>query len=277
MEYKLGKLPPKIDRRTIKLSKILKALPPPPEAHNIDNALNGIEDDFMFNNSQYGDCVIAARAHQTLRFEKFEQGKQIVITDQEVIHEYKEQTGGPDTGLVLLYSLKDWKNDGWIVGGKRYKIYAFASVDWKDHDEVKNCIHLLGGVNFGMRVYSKDLEQFKNDEVWSLTGDSGSLKGGHGVYVYSYDTEGLVCMTWGKRQRMTWDFWDARVDEAYGIVDNVDPWIEDSELDVERLNGYLQEITEGRGEGNIGCLTQIFFPAWYIVKLLRECRKMKRI
>jgi hypothetical protein len=102
-----------------------------------------------------------------------------------------------------------------------------------------------------MYVYQKDIDQFKAGEAWSLTGSDGEYKGGHGVYLCGYDEDGLTCMTWGKKQRMTWDFWDARIDEAYGIVDNRDEWLgEDSPVDVEKLDAYLQEITEGRGEGS---------------------------
>jgi hypothetical protein len=245
MEIKLGKLPAKDDKRTIKLSSILrkKLLPELPEAFSVDESVGGIKDDHMFANNQYGDCVIAARAHQTLRFEKYETGVQPEITDQEVIDEYLEQTGGADVGLYLLESLKDWKNDGWPVGGRDYTIYAFASVNWKNHDEVKHCIHLLGGVNFGMLVYQTDIDQFNAGKSWELTGYDGFLQGGHGVYLYEYDADGLTCMTWGVRQRMTWDFWDARIDEAYGIVDNRDDWVPNSALDVEKLDGYLAEIT----------------------------------
>jgi len=269
MELKLGKRPPKIDKRTIPLKAIIKRelLPPLPDTYNIDEALGGIEDNFVFNNSVYGDCVIAAQAHQTLRFEKFEQGVQIPITTQEVVDEYFEQTGGADRGLVLLLSLNDWRNDGWPVGGKNYTIYAFASVDKNDHEEVKHCIHLLGGVNFGMKVYDKDIEQFKNGLTWHLTGADGSLRGGHGVYLYAYDADGIWCMTWGKRQKMTWAFWNARVDEAYGIVDNKNKWQPDSPLDVEELDKQLQEITEGRGE-NSGCIFPFFNPVGRAIKHL---------
>ena len=246
MDIKLGKQPPRIDKRTIKLSSILRKelLPELPVSYDIDGNL-GVEDNFIFGNDTYGDCVKAARAHQTLRFEKYEQGTQPVITDDEVVKEYFNETGGFDIGLVLLNSLNDWRNDGWMVGDRIYTIYAYASVDWKNHDEVKHCIHLLGGVNFGMQVYSKDIEQFKNGEIWSLTPDSGKLEGGHGVYLYAYDDEGITCMTWGKRQKMTWEFWDARVDEAYGIVDNRDDWVGNSPVDVALLDSYLDEITAG--------------------------------
>lgn len=271
MDLKLGKLPVVTDDRTIKLKSILrpKYLPELPVVYD-NHEVFGVEDDFMFANDQYGDCVIAARGHQTLVFEAFEQGKQIDITDQEVVDEYFEQTGGADRGLVLLFSLQDWRNDGWKVGDKVYTIYAFASVDWKDHAEVKHCIHLLGGVNFGMSVYESDIAQFKAGEMWDLTGIDGSKLGGHGVYLhaYSYDSEGITCMTWGKCQKMTWAFWDARVDEAYGIVDNRNDWmIEDSPVDVVKLDGYLQEITEGRGE-NSGCVFPFFAPVKKIIRYI---------
>ena len=244
---KLGKLPAKYDKRTIKLSSILrkKLLPELPKTYNLDVALGGIDDNRMFGNDKYGDCVIAARAHQTLRFEKYEQGIQPFISDEEVIDQYFDETGGLDSGLYLLLSLRQWRKEGWKVGGQTYTIYAFASVNWKKHNEVKHCIHLLGGVNFGMLVYQTDIDQFNASEDWHLTGNDGALQGGHGVYAYAYgyDDQGIVCMTWGKRQRMTWDFWDKRVDEAYGIVDNRDEWIEDSPVYIVKLDGYLAEIT----------------------------------
>jgi len=61
--------------------------------------------------------------------------------------------------------------------------------------------------------------------------------------ILGYDENGLVCMTWGERQHLTWEFWDTYVDEAYGIVDNKNDWIEDSPVDVNKLNSYLQKIT----------------------------------
>jgi hypothetical protein len=259
MELRLGKLPAKYDRRTIPLKAILRKelLPPLPESYDIDQALSGIDDSRVFGNDQYGDCVIAARAHQTLRFEKYEQGRQIEIADQEVIDQYFRESGGLDSGLYMLNSLKEWRKNGWPVGEKTYTIYAFALVDWKDHEEVMHCIHLLGGINFGMLVYERDIEQFLAGEDWELKPYSGALKGGHGVYLFKYVTgynrDSLTCMTWGRKQRMTWDFWDARLDEAYGIVDNRNDWLENSPVDVKKLDAYLQEIAADGQEEESEC------------------------
>ena len=262
---KLGKLPPKIDPRTIRLSSIIRKelLPPLPQAYNLDEALGGIDDNRMFLNNKYGCCVISARGHQTFRFEKFEQGKQIEIADQEIKDQYFKETGGSDRGLVLLLSLNRWRKEGWLVGGRIYTIYAFASIDWKNHDEARHCIHLLGGVNFGMKVYQKDIDQFNNDEPWHLTGLDGEYRGGHGVYLHDYSANeyGITCTTWGRKQPMTWDFWDARIDEAYGIVDNRNAWMgDDSPLDVQKLDAFLKEIT-GKGGEPQGCS----FPPFTLV------------
>jgi hypothetical protein len=258
MEYKLGKLPAKADKRNIKLKSIIKKalLPELPEVYSVDRALNGVNDENMYANDRYGCCVISARAHQTLRFEKYEQDKLITITDLEVIQQYFEESGGFDTGLYLLESLKSWRKSGWIINGSFYNIYAFAEVDFKDHDEVKHCIHLLGGVNYGFLVPQSALDQFEAGEDWKIVQDDGGIKGGHGVYAYAYgyDNEGLYCMTWGRRQKLSWDFWDKYTDEAYGIVDNRNDWLPDSPLDVEKLDGYLCEITQDNtDEEPTGC------------------------
>ncbi|MDD5486236.1 MAG: hypothetical protein PHW65_01590 [Dehalococcoidales bacterium] len=211
---KLGKLPAVIDRRTIKFKSLIRRdlLPPLPASFDLDDHLGGIEDNNMYANDRYGNCVIAARAHQTLRFEKYEQGEIIPITDQEVIDQYFKESGGLDSGLYLLNSLKRWRKEGWTAAGRQHNIYAFASVDWKNHDEVKYCIYLLGGINYGFMVPQSCLDQFEMKLPWTVVTPDGGIKGGHGVYAFSYlngyNALGPVIMTWGRRQQMTWDFWD---------------------------------------------------------------------
>jgi hypothetical protein len=250
-ELKLGKLPAKIDPRTIQLSKILRVelLPPLPADYDVDAALGGIQDNNTYNNITYGDCVLAFRAHMTLRFEMFEQNILIPITDQDVTSEYFRETGGLDTGLVMLNSLNYWRK-GWTAVGKTYNIYAYASVDYKKHDEVKHCIHLLSGIGFGIQVPQSALDQFRAGEVWDVVPDDGGIVGGHALYGMAYTDGQLRCMTWGKAQPLTWAFWDKYCDEAYGIVDNRDDWVENSPVDVQKLDGYLDEITQETSPSN---------------------------
>lgn len=285
---KFGLLLPEVyDIRTIPLRSVLrlKELPPLPLSHDAHEEVGGLEDNRMFNNSKYGDCVIAAQAHQTLTFEKFEQGEVISITDQEVVDEYFRQTGGEDSGLYLAFAMKEWKNTGWTAAGRHHDIYAYASVDKPDLQQVKYSIYLLRGVFFGMQVFETDMEQFRNGEPWHLTGHSGNFLGGHGVYGFAYHDDalafskevptltqgqgmakfptmdktltwsesGLTCITWGEEQFMTWDFWNARVNQVYAVVDNRNDWLgKDSPVDVNKLDGYLEEIT-GETNSGYGC------------------------
>ena len=86
--------------------------------------------------------------------------------------------------------------------------------------------------------------------------------------MYAYDQEGVYCMTWGRRQKMTWDFWDSRVDEAYAIVDNKDYWVENSKVDIEALDAKLHEITGSTNDEPVlpGCLTALLLLPIMILK-----------
>jgi hypothetical protein len=268
-DIKFGKLPPKIDKRTIKFRNILAPkLPAVPAEYDIDKELS-VVDNNMYLNDIYGDCVIASRAHHTLRFEMFEQKKLISISDNEVKDEYFKETGGIDSGLVMLDSLNHWRKDGWVVGGKTYTIHAYASVDWKNHDQVKHGVYLLTGVYFGMLVPQSAIDQFKAGKIWEVTGADGGIQGGHAVYVpaflniTSYNQVGPVIVTWGKRIQATWEFWDKYVEECYVIIDNKDDWLgTDSPIDIPKLEGYLSEITNAPVNPeptNPGCLFK-FWP-----------------
>ncbi|MFA5377995.1 MAG: hypothetical protein WC455_19750 [Dehalococcoidia bacterium] len=249
MTRQLGKLAPRIDVRTIKLARILKTelLPVLPAAFDLDNELGGIQDNNTFNNMTYGDCVIAGRAHMTLRFEKFEQGLIIPGTDKDVVDQYFKESGGVDSGLIMLNSLNSWRKDGWTFAGKKYDIYAYAAVDIQNHSEAQYCIYLLRGAYLGINMPLTAQKQLEAGQVWDyVPNDSGNIAGswgGHCVYVQSFDGESYTCITWGQKQKMTKLFWEKYVDECYGIIDNRNSFMENSPVDVSKLSGILNEIT----------------------------------
>jgi len=281
---------PLIDLRTIPLRAILrlKELPPLPTEWDAHAAVGGVQDNFMFGNDEYGCCVKSAFAHEILTLEKFEQGVLIDIARQEVIDEYLRESGGADSGLYLTYAMKDWRSHGMQFGDKTYTIYSYAGVEPKDHVAIKYSIYLLRGLIFGMQVWETDMEQFRNNEPWHLTGNNGSLLGGHGVYGFKYNDSdsvkfvdrgiviplsqnighaalpgmsklltwsdnGLTCMTWGEEQFGDWDFFDARITQIFAVVDNRNKWQgDDSPVNVDLMDSYLREIT-GEGTDNPGC------------------------
>jgi len=244
--YKLGKLPKRIDKRTLQLKKFLvkKNLPPLPITCDVDSSYPFLVNNHMYANDRYGDCVIAGRAHQTLRFEAFEENKQIEITDQEVMDEYFSETGGFDTGLDMLTSLNLWRRNGWTAASKHYDVHVYAEIDKLAHDELKYSVLLFNGAYTGFLVPQSAIDQFERGQTWTVV--SGSpVVGGHCVYIKGYNEIGPVCVTWGKNQQMTWEFWDIYFDEAYAVIDNINEWCDPATdpLDVALLEQQLSEVT----------------------------------
>lgn len=201
-----------------------------------------------------------ARAHQTLRFEAFEQKSVLPITDQDVLNEYKAEGGVGNSGLVVLDSLKAWRNSGWdvttqiktrkslcrtttVATQQKYTIYAFAAVDWHKLDEVAAGMYLLRGLGGGLALPRTAYNQDVWDYVPNDPGNAPASWGYHYIYYKMKTPELLTCVTWGGYKDVTWKFFEEYTDELWAIVDNKDSFLSDSPVDIKKLNGYLMEVT----------------------------------
>ena len=245
--FRLGKHAAVHDPRTFRLKRLLlpRELPTIPQAFDLDKSISTSIPLRMFLNDKLGCCVIAARAASTLRFEAVETGALVHISDYAVRKQYLLEGGPSDDGLVMLDSLNSWRKLGWRLGRHRYRIEAYASIKPTDHDDLRAAIYLLGGIYVGLALPSSAADQLQAGEPWSVvTGAIGTKNswGGHCVSIFSYSKDWVECITWGARQRMTWDFFDRYCDEAYVLVDSLDHWRGTPGIDVARLRGYLTSI-----------------------------------
>ena len=248
MAFKLGKSPAQKDRRNIKFLSIVDkaAIPAIPDSWDADKQFRFKVPEPMFGNDNWGCCVMAARAHQTLRFEGIEQGRALNILESQVLEEYwREQNGDsrskPDNGLVALESHKLWRSRGWL--SKAYSIYAFAEVAYQNAAQVKAAMFLLAGVNGGVVLHEADMEQVDKGQPWSLTSSPGNMVGGHEVYWKAFSPKGITCVTWGQEQFATWEWFRQATDELYAIVDNKDRFLKNSPVDVTKLDKYLKAVS----------------------------------
>lgn len=242
--FKLGKAPAKRDERNLMFAALLKAPVTVPAEYDFDLKHNGIPTP-MFGNDIHGCCVISGRAHQTLRFEDIELSKVIKIKDQEVLKEYFDETGGPDSGLVVLDSLNEWRHSGWIAGGRRLKIKAFSQLSQKNHKEVRTAIFLDLGVGLGVSLPLTAQKQINAGKPWDVVSGRGSAPnswGGHYVFVPGYTKTGPVCVTWGRKQQMTWAFVDKYCDEAYALFDAADTGKTKKALKMKDLNSFIARL-----------------------------------
>jgi hypothetical protein len=210
---KFGKEPAKRDSRNLLFAKVLRAVPKLPAEYDFDLHHKGIPMP-MFGNDLHGDCVIAGRAHQTLRFEDAEQNRVLQITDSDVLKEWHLENGGTENGLV-------------------------AEINHKNHTEVKTTIFMDIGAGFGFSLPDSAVNQFHAGKPWTVTADSPNPENGHYVFMPGYNATGPVCLTWGSRKQMTWDFLDKYCDEAYAVIDAADTQKKQEFLNDKKIDEFL--------------------------------------
>ncbi|MES2339253.1 MAG: hypothetical protein V4537_14260 [Pseudomonadota bacterium] len=214
---KLGKLPPRLDPRTLRMARYMTPeLPPPPAAVDWTR---GMGDDFgMMLNDRIGCCTCSTPGHMVQVFSAAN-GARIDIPDAAILKAYKDVSGydgtdESDRGAVVLDVLRYWKNVG--IGG--HKILGFAAVDLKNRIHTMQAIHVFGGIYLGASLP----ESIDRQETWRVdlgdAGDGRASLGGHAFSAHSYDEHGPRGITWARRQPTTWPFLDAYSDEAFVVV-----------------------------------------------------------
>jgi hypothetical protein len=251
MERKLGKLAPKHDARTLKLARYMPIIPPPPVASDWTGAVEKPWRDFL--NSTVGDCTIAAAGHMIMLWSA--NASDIYVPDDQAVLEVYSTISGydgteqTDTGVAELDVLKYWKLRG-IAG---HYISAFMAIDPKNREMVKAAIHLFGAIYVGVSMPDSWEGQLNNGEVWFwLAGDRPNPANGHALPIVAYydeptalpDAKSLTCITWGQKQRMTFEWFEGCCDEAYVILSP--DWINGpnapSALDLATLQNDLKAL-----------------------------------
>lgn len=247
MTLRLGKLHARRDPRTLRFAALLdrKRLPSVPSSFDYDAAHPPMPVP-MFGNDAHGCCVISARAHATLRFERTEQDLVVPISTDEVLAEWYAENGGTEDGLEMLASLKQWRSRGWMAAGELYTCAAFAAVDPCITEHVQAAIFLFGSVEAGFSLPYSVTRNMDSIETWDIVAGpecAADPSGGHAVAICGYDADGLTGLTWGRRQRLSYAFLEAYCDELWAIVDALDPWRQgQGGIDVPALEAYLREL-----------------------------------
>jgi len=259
---KLGKKAAKHDPRTLKLSRYLWAVEPAPPACDWTK---GVTDFGQMLNTSLGDCVYAGIGH-AIQVWTMQAGHEVTVPDSTILSYYEQWSGynpsepSTDNGAVELDVLTKWRQQGFAG----QPLSAFASVDPQNIEHVRQSIFLMGGIYLGIQLPRSAEAQVGG--VWDVEHpkkpclitrlfhhqepdpayEPGSW-GGHCVFAPSFSDhdQTITCLTWGKPQKMTYDFFRTYCDEAYALLSP--DWLNDGHspqgFDLGTLSKDLQEVT----------------------------------
>jgi hypothetical protein len=218
-KVKLGKQTAHHDSRVPMLSKYTASLPAPPPATSYDSKITNLG---MMLNNTLGDCTCAAVGHCVQQWTAEAQKKQVIIPDPdieklyEIVGHYDPSNPKSDRGAVEINVLNYWLANPFVGN----KLSAFCALEPQNLEAVKDAVFIFGNCYIGLQMPLSAQQQ----TVWTVPpggatgqGAPGSW-GGHAVPIVAYDARGLTCITWGQLLRMTWQFWNAYCDEAYGLL-----------------------------------------------------------
>ncbi|MGH7102898.1 MAG: hypothetical protein ACREFJ_10930 [Acetobacteraceae bacterium] len=180
----------------------------------------------MLDNDTIGDCTIAAVGH-AVQLWTAAVGDPRVMADAEAIAGYEgfgyvPGDAATDQGANAQDVLTCWTGPGFQIGGTSDLLAGFCALDTTIDFDVRAGVAWLGVVYAGLAMPLA----VQGADSW----DTGPLAtpaegpwaagswGGHAVPIIGYDPKGLTVVTWGKTLRMTWPFWRAYADEAYGLL-----------------------------------------------------------
>jgi hypothetical protein len=192
---------------------------------NFDMLGNGPDDSVFPGFQGAGDCVWAAGGHETMVWTAVATGVPAPITganaiaDYSAVTKYNPVTGANDNGTQIRDALKYRQKTGLIDSqGVRHQIGAYLLLDLNNLEaEAKETLYLFEGVEIGLQFPDTAMAQFDNGQVW-VTIAGASIEGGHDVPILKIRGGDPECVTWAKKQLMTWDFATTYCDEAWAIL-----------------------------------------------------------
>jgi hypothetical protein len=218
--FRLGKLPPRFDDRTLRFASYLTPeLAPPPASIDYATAVKSWP---MMGNDTTGDCTCAAAGHMIEEWTA-NIGEEKTVPDATILAVYDHFTGGnPDAGVAMLDVLNYWRATG--IGGDR--IRAYAQLEPQNASEARDAIFLFGNCYLGLALPDFAVAPGTNflATPWSVPpqGPVGTAApnpaNGHCVPLVAYDSRQAWAVTWGALKPMTWQFFEAYMDEAFAVL-----------------------------------------------------------
>jgi hypothetical protein len=177
----------------------------------------------MLGNDTAGDCVFAGADHETMLWTT-EAANPATFTAATAIADYSAVTGydpgnpATDQGTEVRQALQYRQQTGLVdAAGNRHRIGAYLALEPGDMDHLLEALYLFSAVGIGIQVPQSAMDQFHAGQPWSVVYGTQEIIGGHYVPMVAYRGN-LVCVTWGRLQQITRQFYLKYCDEAWAIL-----------------------------------------------------------
>jgi hypothetical protein len=220
---KFGKKPATYDSRDFRFLHYRKEkLPSHPAQFGHENLI-GADSWGMLGNDTAGNCVFAGADHETMLWSG-EAENPITFEPENAISDYSAVTGydpgkpETDRGTDVRQALQYRQLIGMIdAKGARHKIGAYLALEPGNTEDLLEALYLFSAVGIGFEVPESAIAQFNAGQPWSVVHGRPPIVGGHYVPLIA-DRGNLVCVTWGRSQQMTMQFYKRYCDEAWAIL-----------------------------------------------------------
>lgn len=262
MRYKLGKQPATHDPRDLQYAHYRTIVqpkrrgcfkpkptpgPPTPSQSDTDNMAR-VQSWGMMANDSVGDCVFAAAAHETMLWTAIG-STTATFSDKAVLSDYSAVTGynpkdpNTDQGTNVHDALDYRKHTGVVdAAGQRHLIGAYMALEVANVEHAKEAIVWFDNVEIGFNCPQSALDQFDNGQPWTVVPSQSA--GGHDVCMIGFDSQWLYVVTWGRVQKMSWQFYTTYSDEAWALLS--DEYLRDGKspegFDLAQLQADLQAV-----------------------------------
>jgi hypothetical protein len=175
----------------------------------------------MLGNDVLSDCTLAGILHLRQLWRAAAGVSYMPITN-DAIELYKALGYNPadpstDQGEVEFDVLTYCQKTGFLDGTR---LRAFVELQLRNINHIQYSIWQLGGAYLGVALPLTAQRQGVWDVVKGNRDAAPGSWGNHCVVAVDYDRGGIWVVTWGKLIYATWKFWDAYIDETWGIASN---------------------------------------------------------
>ena len=177
----------------------------------------------VLGNDEWGDCALAAPAHEIMALTGTSTGTPAPFTTAGILRGYAALGGfnpsaGPpgenstDQGLEVRAVYKYRRRHGIpdAIGG-RHRVGFYMRVDWRNQALAEVAKRLFGAINYGFNLPESAPEQFDRGEPWSVVAGS-PIVGGHDVTDLA---EPHKMISWGSAEQVEEAFVQQYAEEAW--------------------------------------------------------------